>query len=302
MQAETEGYGMDITKRSSGSSVGSLMALYRYPVKSMQGETLTEATITERGVLGDRTYAIIDRETGYVASAKHPRKWAKLLECQATYTSPPILEEPLPSLWITLPDGTVLHSEEQETDQVLSRLFGREVTLSSIPAGTLLREANRSPVDGDPNVETIREEPLALATSQGTFFDYAPLHLLTTTALQSVCDRYPAGRFDDCRFRPNIVIATDSTGHYWLGHCLAIGNDARLQVIDPCPRCVITTLSQADLQRDPGILRTIAKGDAVASVTLAPGVPFPAVVGVYAISHHSGTIHCGDPVVYQIDD
>ena len=55
---------------------GTVKALWRYPVKSMAGTKLDEAPIAEGGILGDRGYAVIDRTSGRVGSAKTPRKWA----------------------------------------------------------------------------------------------------------------------------------------------------------------------------------------------------------------------------------
>src|SRR5229473_1596504 len=63
--------------------IGSLMSVWRYPVKSMLGEELKSARVTERGLLGDRAYALLDRETGKVASAKNPRKWPSLFKFKA---------------------------------------------------------------------------------------------------------------------------------------------------------------------------------------------------------------------------
>ena len=64
--------------------VGSVGSLWRYPIKSMMGEELNAIAVTERGLLGDRAYALIDSSTGKVASAKKPRKWSKLFEFSAT--------------------------------------------------------------------------------------------------------------------------------------------------------------------------------------------------------------------------
>ncbi len=55
--------------------IASIVSLWRYPVKSMMGEELDSSYVTERGLLGDRAYALVDQETGKVASAKNPRKW-----------------------------------------------------------------------------------------------------------------------------------------------------------------------------------------------------------------------------------
>jgi MOSC domain-containing protein len=66
------------------------------------------------------------------------------------------------------------------------------------------------------------------------------------------------------RFRPNIVIEASSGAkgfveNEWIGHTLAIGDEVRLSITGPCGRCVMTTLPQGDLPKDPGILRTAAQ-------------------------------------------
>src|SRR5262245_38073268 len=110
--------------------VGSVVSLWRYPVKSMMGEELNTSTITERGLFGDRVYAIMDTETGKVASAKHPRKWRKLFDCYAAYVEPPKPDDAtLPPVWITLPNGTVVRSEQHDIDEILSNLLERNVVL-----------------------------------------------------------------------------------------------------------------------------------------------------------------------------
>ena len=94
------------------------------------------------------------------------------------------------------------------------------------------------------------------------------------------------------RFRPNIVVATgpDEQGfaeNDWIGHAVAIGDQVRLQVTGPCPRCVMTTLPQGDLPKDSGILRTAAQHNQArlelarvsASRTRAPGRPARPVPG-----------------------
>lgn len=50
-------------------AAGTVVSLWPYPVKSMQGEELSAAAVTVRGIAGDQAYALIDRETGLVASA-----------------------------------------------------------------------------------------------------------------------------------------------------------------------------------------------------------------------------------------
>lgn len=286
-----------------GELAGSVVSLWRYPVKSMQGEAIDTTAMTERGILGDRAYAVLDRETGHIASAKHPRKWSKLFACRAAFDVPPQPGAPLPTISITLPDGRIVSSADPRIDQLLSQVFEREVALVTTLATSPTREADRTPVDGGPEQELIRAEPMAIASPSGTFFDYAPVHVLTTATIARLQALFPAGRFDVRRFRPNIVIApaADAQGFVendWLGRSLVIGADAapHLDLIDPSPRCVVTTLAQDDLPRDPGILRTITQHNAAASVTLAPGVVFPAVAGVYAAVRRDGIIRRNDAI------
>ncbi|HEY0607562.1 MAG TPA: MOSC N-terminal beta barrel domain-containing protein [Herpetosiphonaceae bacterium] len=288
---------------TTGELAGSVMSLWRYPVKSMQGEEIAVTPIAERGILGDRAYAILDRETGHIASAKHPRKWNKLFACRAAFVAEPQPGAPLPAITITLPDGRVVSSAEPNIDQVLSQVFDRDVALVTTLAASPTREADRTPIDGGLEQELIRAEPMAIASPSGTFFDYAPVHVLTTATISRLQALFPAGRFDVRRFRPNIVIAPPDEAqgfveNDWLGRSVVVGADAapRLDLIDPSPRCVVTTLAQDDLPRDPGILRTITQHNAAASVTAAPGVVFPAVAGAYAAVRRDGIIRRGDPI------
>src|SRR5262245_25477470 len=112
---------------SRAAHVGSIVELWRYPVKSMQGEQIDTAPIGERGVLGDRAYALMDRATGYIVSAKHPRKWGAVFACCAVFAEPPKPGAPLPPVWITLPDGALVSSAQPDVDQILSRVLGRDV-------------------------------------------------------------------------------------------------------------------------------------------------------------------------------
>src|SRR5687767_2616859 len=110
--------------------VGSIASVWRFPVKSMQGERLEQAEMTERGIVGDRAYALIDTETGKVVSAKSVKRFPDLLNCRATFLAPPQAGHDPPPVRITLPDGTTLTSDASDTDQVLSAYFGRSVSLT----------------------------------------------------------------------------------------------------------------------------------------------------------------------------
>lgn len=266
----------------SAQVVGSVVCLWRYPVKSMMGEELNAAEITERGLVGDRVYAVIDPTNNKVASVKNPSKWGKLFGCRAAFLAPPQRDQKSPPVRITLPEGTVVSSEQPDLDQILSRVLGRAGTFAaSAPPAPSLEEYWPDLV-GLAHRETVTDE----AMPAGTFFDCAVIHLLTTSTIDRLRELYPQGRFEVRRFRPNIVVevTSGSTGFVendWIGRTLAIGNDVRIKVAGPCPRCVMTTWPQSDLPKDYGILRTAAKHN-------------QANVGIYAAVVTGGTIRCGD--------
>jgi uncharacterized protein len=266
---------------------GSVVSMWRYPVKSMLGEELIASEATERGLLGDRAYALVDSADGKAATAKNPRKWPTLFGFRAAFIEPPRPEASVPPVRITLPDGSTVTSQQMDVDQILSRALSRTVTLNAAGrghAGTVNAEEYWPDMEGLDHRDTVTDFPLP----EGTFFDCAMVHLLTTATLDRLHRLYPQGRFEVPRFRPNIVVAPasdekDFVENAWVGHTLAIGDTVRLSITGPCIRCVMTTLAQGDLPRDPGILRTAAQHNKVS-------------VGVYATVQRGGAIRRGDAV------
>jgi hypothetical protein len=114
---------------AAGAAVGSVVSLWRYPLKSMMGEELNRSDVTERGLLADRAYGLVDQSDGKVASAKNPRKWPRLFDFRAALVAPPRPGGALPAVRITLPDGTVATSDQSDVNQILSSVLQREVTL-----------------------------------------------------------------------------------------------------------------------------------------------------------------------------
>jgi uncharacterized protein YcbX len=273
---------------SAQVEAGSVVGLWRYPVKSMMGEELNACEVTGRGLVGDRQFAVVDASTGKVAGAKNPRKWGNFFDFRAAYVEPPERESKLPAVRLTLPDGTVVTSEQPDLAQVLSRALGREVAFAEAEhdgeASGAQAEEYWPDLEGLEHRDTVTEWELPA----GTFFDLAVVHLLTTATIERLRALYPQGRFEVRRFRPNIVVATapDQQGFVendWIGRTLAIGDEVRLRITGPCPRCVMTTLPQGDLPKDAGILRTAAQNN-------------EANVGVYADVVKSGTVRRGDDV------
>lgn len=266
-------------------ALGTVVALWRYPVKSMLGEELNATDVGRYGLLGDRAYALIDCSDGKVASAKNPRKWPTLFDFRAVLADAPIPGRKAPPVRITLPDGTTVSSDQPEVHGVLSKALNREVKLSALadlPAVTA--EEYWPDIEGLDHRDTVTDFGLP----EGTFFDAATAHLLTTPTLDRLRALYPKGRFEARRFRPNIIVnLADAEAGFaeneWIGKTLAIGTAVRLSITGPCPRCVMTTLAQGDLPRDTGILRTAAQHNR-------------ANVGVYAAVLQSGRIRRGDSI------
>ena len=266
------------------TTTGTVVSIWRYPVKSMLGEELNSSYVMERGLVGDRAYALVDQETGKVASAKNPRKWGKLFDFRAAFIDSTQVIDNIPHARITFPDGTNIFSDQDNIEYTLSKVLGQEVRLMRANLEKPSYEEYWPDIDGLAHREKVTDETMP---SQ-TFFDIAVVHLLTTSTIDRLRELYPEGRFEARRFRPNIVIESvseekDFIENLWIGKKIAIGEDIVLRVTGACMRCVMTTLAQGDLPKDLGILRTIASYNQVNA-------------GVYASVHRGGTIRRADLV------
>ncbi len=247
-------------------AVGTVRALWRFPVKSMRGEQIETAALTEAGFLGDRAYALIESDTGKVMTGKTPRVGPKLFGCRAAFVETPGLGDAPPPVCITFPNGTSVRSDDPDLHATLSGYLGRSVTLE---------RAGPSP--------------------QGVvapFFDLFPVSVLTSSTLDRLSELRPGSRFDVRRFRMNVIVSTGKTGFVengWTGHGLRLGDSARLDVVMPDPRCVMTTLAQEGLPKDPEVLRTLARENRLE----VAGGRYPCA-GVYAAVSSAGTVRNGD--------
>ncbi|MEM8845030.1 MAG: MOSC N-terminal beta barrel domain-containing protein, partial [Pseudomonadota bacterium] len=77
---------------NSKKQVGTIHSIWQYAVKSMNGVMIDQAMLTNGGMLGDRNYSLIDQTNNKIASAKYPKKWAKILELSAEFLEQPSLE------------------------------------------------------------------------------------------------------------------------------------------------------------------------------------------------------------------
>ncbi|PYQ72455.1 MAG: hypothetical protein DMG04_17450 [Acidobacteria bacterium] len=290
------------------ATVGSVTELWRFPVKSMKGEQLHEVTVTERGVLGDRAYALIDAETGKVASAKSVRLFPDLLACRAAFTESPRAGREMPPVRIDLPNGRSVTSDSGDVDRALSAFCRRDVRLARVAPDDFTIDQYHPDVEGaDPggNRDTVVAQKLGAAlfaalgkespVAPGAFFDVFPLSVMTTSTLARLKELRPQSRFEQRRFRMNLIVRTEQPGFVengWVGHQLVLGHDARINVALLDPRCVMTTLVQEDLPQDTDVLRTLVHHNKMQVADLGQ---FPCA-GVYAVVAAPGTVRTGDNV------
>ncbi|WP_073928907.1 MOSC domain-containing protein [Streptomyces sp. CB03911] len=265
--------------------------LWRYPVKSMLGERIPAVEVTDRGLAGDRRLALLDRASGKVASAKTPRLWRSLLTCAAVLAGP--------ATRITGPAGETLLSTDAGVDDALSAIVGRPVTLTDRPPDGAELDRSRPEevlaegLEAEVAADVVR---FGSAAPPGTFFDFAPVHLLTTSTVERLAAFGPRGVAEVERYRPNLVIDTPGTGFVeqrWVGRDLRIGDRLVLRVMASTPRCAVPTLAYGDLPRDLDALRTPAVHNRVPAL---PGRPPEPCVGVYAQVLRPGPVRVGDTV------
>jgi len=274
--------------------LGSVALLRRYPVKSMLGENLDAGDVAFTGLAGDRRLALVSRTTGKVASAKLPRLWRDLLTLAAADE-----EAEDGAVRITLPKGRTVWSSDADIDAVLSDLLDQPVTLTAIPPpGATLDRAVPEAVlrDGVDAPVPAKLIEIGAGSPPGTFVDFAPLHLLTTSTLDRIAELSPYGRADLERYRPNVVIRTTAPGfteNDWLEQNLRVGDELVLHVIARTPRCAVPTLAHGALPRNPDALRVLARHNRMK--VLDGGDPEPCA-GVYAEVLRPGRIRTGDPV------
>jgi hypothetical protein len=250
--------------------------LWRYPVKSLQGERLPELTLVADGADGDRTWGIQDRKDGRILTA---RREPRLLFARSRVGARGL---PL----ITLPDGRELAGSGPDTDAALAAWLGRPVTLVAAAAS----DAASAEYFADATDDTSRA--IEWTMPKGRFVDAFPLLVMTTAGLRGAGADYPSGAWDVRRFRPNVLIELEGQGWLedaWAGRCLRVGA-AWLLPRRRCIRCTMVGRAQPGVDRDVDIygtlhrthggeagmwtqvLRTgsIAEGDAVEVTEVAP--------------------------------
>ena len=288
--------------------VGKLVEIWRYPVKSMGGESLERATFGDRGLFGDRGWAVRDEVAGEIRGAK---KLPLLMQFDASYQQEPSADT-IPHAALRLPDGSEVVTSAADSDARISSALGREVSLRPLPPASNeshfalaaplniseegLREMfAREPGEPLPDLSTIPADLLGqlarFATPLGTHFDLYPVNLLTTNSLATLARLNPKATFDSRRFRPNLVIEAEGDADFpefdWCGSALRIGA-VELACEIPCVRCGMTTQATRELPKEPAVLRTIVRES-------------NQNVGAYARVRARGSLQRGDDVELVTD-
>lgn len=270
---------------------GTVGELWRYPVKSMQGERCEALEFAARGLAGDRRYALVDRSSGRTLTAKTV---GDLLLASARTSGDAVV--------ITLPDGREIEAADPTTSALLSEWLGRDCTLIEATGSV----GGSYDMTFDP--ESDEAELVNIPMVDGTFFDLTPLHVLTTTTLATMRTAFPGSDWNVRRFRPNLLIDMSpdeaavaispkepippGTAHRgfpedgWVGAVVPVGTQgAAFQVLMPAVRCAIPNRAQPSLDRDVAIFRAM---NAVHANHL----------GMYCTPAGDGMIRVGDTVAH----
>ena len=246
--------------------VGTVAQLYRYPVKSFQGESVQELAVGPGGAAGDREWAVVDPAARKVLSAK---RYAELLNASARRDGDRVV--------LTLPDGTEHEAGDPATDAALSAWLDLEVQLQRPPTDVVYpMEMHTGMHDED---TPIFDWPGPL----GTWLDLADAHWLTTASLAAIAGSHPDGEWDVRRFRPTALVEAVGPGFVEDAWSEVHLGEVASSVFMPTPRCTMPSRGQPGLTRDKAIATTIR--DAHENN-----------LGVYASIATPGTIRVGDTV------
>lgn len=255
-------------------SVGKVSQIWRYPVKSMGGELIDSSYVDQNGLAGDRGWAVREVEADETRSA---RQIPKLLQFAAAYADAPTPQRRSPTVAITTPDQEQVSSADDDRDAQLSALIGRDVRLTPLHPADDLEHYRRAPgpegidpiaalrqvfglEDDDPlpDLSGLPQELRGFSTPPGTYFDCFPVHIMTTSSLNTLRDAGGGGDVDVRRFRPNILIDSGAAEGLlevdWNGKKLRLG-EVVIELLTTTVRCSVP----AHAQRDFGSSRAVGR-------------------------------------------
>ena len=221
-------------------TLGTVAQLWRYPVKSMQGEQVDHLDLAAGGAVGDRVLAIVDPAAKKVLSAK---RYADLLMASARFDGGDVV--------ITLPDGSEHQATDPNVHEVLSTWLDLDVRLEPPPPNVVY------PMEMYSGMSDESTPVFDWPGPPGTWLDLADAHWLTTASLASIAELAPEGQWDVRRFRPTALIETAAEGWPEEGWTSIALGEVHSDVLMPTMRCSMPSRGQPGLDRDLAIGTTI---------------------------------------------
>jgi uncharacterized protein YcbX len=285
----------------------SIKQLWRYPVKSMRGESLPSVEVTEGGILYDRGWAVRDEKARTIRGAKF---LGELMQCSAYYLPDRMADNgSVPHARITFPDGVEVNTDDTTIHARLSDLVGREVTLwplqpasnedhyriNTLETGDLTAEIRKmfslkddEPLDLSQFPPNLVRKLTTFVVPPGTYFDALPIDILTEASMRHLQTLVPDAQIDVRRFRPNILVSDDENRiglleEEWLGKGIRIG-EVDISIVMRCPRCIMVTREQDDLANDQSIMRSLVRH-------------MDQCISVYGQIEVGGMLHVGQSIV-----
>ena len=247
--------------------VGTIAELWRYPVKSFQGEQVERLELRPGGAVGDRVLAVVDPAARKVLTAK---RWAPLLDASARWEGEEVV--------LTLPDGTEHAAGDPDVHAALSSWLDHEVRLEPPPSdGTVY------PMEMYTGMSDESTPLFDWPGPPGTWLDLADVHWLTDASLAAIAAEHPDGQWDVRRFRPTALIAADGEGFVEDDWKEVAAGSATTSVLMRAPRCSIPSRAQPGLERDKAIGTTIRDRHSNE-------------LGLYAAVAEAGAVSVGNPV------
>ena len=241
--------------------------LWRFPVKSFQGERVDTLELRAGGAVGDRVLAVVDPAAGKVLSAK---RYSDLLMASAYTADGEVV--------VVLPDDQEFAAGDDRVHDALSDWLGKHVRLEVPPTDAVY------PMEMYTGMSDESTPLFDWGGPPGTWLDLADAHFLTTASLRAAAALHPDGDWDVRRFRPYALIDTDEEGFVeetWSTFALGA---VEAKVMMPTMRCSMPSRAQPGIERDMEIGTTIRDGN-------------NNNLGVYCSITQPGTVAVGDAVV-----
>jgi len=190
------------------TQVGHITSAWRYPIKSMAGESLETATVTLQGLAADRLYAFVQAESRSPFPWFTGREHHEILRYQPIWSS-----DQRPILSVSTPNGEKFPVTSNELRQELEQASG---------------------------------VPLFLLPNYRGSFDVAAISLISHATVDRIAEASDTPS-EPGRFRMNFIVETEDDIPFgedaWVGHTIRIGDSMRVAITERDSRCAMVTIA-----------------------------------------------------------